>query len=157
MGLEAVYQKPRLSRKHPEHRIYPYLLRNLDITRPNQVWCSGITYSADEPRLYLSDGPVQTGTAGRCCPGKLQRRKIYPFALVRQKSSTPTRGRLSSKLNLSEISFCLSIVKPPKFLLIGTRQSFRCLFYLPRNVHYVRCVSGSHEPLFRICIGRRTF
>jgi putative transposase len=44
MGLEAVYQKPRLSRKHPEHKIYPYLLRNLDITRPNQVWCSDITY-----------------------------------------------------------------------------------------------------------------
>jgi len=44
MGFEAVYQKSRLSRKHPEHRIYPYLLRNLDITRPNQVWCSDITY-----------------------------------------------------------------------------------------------------------------
>ena len=44
MGLEAVCQKPRLSRKHPEHKIYPYLLRNLDITRPNQVWCSDITY-----------------------------------------------------------------------------------------------------------------
>ncbi len=44
MGLEAVYQKPRLSKKHPEHKIYPYLLRNLDITRPNQVWCSDITY-----------------------------------------------------------------------------------------------------------------
>jgi putative transposase len=44
MGLEAVYQKPRLSKKHPGHKIYPYLLRNLDITRPNQVWCSDITY-----------------------------------------------------------------------------------------------------------------
>ena len=44
MRLEVVYQKPRLSRKHPEHKIYPYLLRNLDITRPNQVWCSDITY-----------------------------------------------------------------------------------------------------------------
>ncbi len=44
MGLEAVYQKPKLSKKHPEHKIYPYLLRNLDITRPNQVWCSDITY-----------------------------------------------------------------------------------------------------------------
>lgn len=44
MGLEAVYQNPRLSRKYPEHRIYPYLLRSLDITGPNQVWCSDITY-----------------------------------------------------------------------------------------------------------------
>jgi len=44
MGLEAVYQKPRFSSKHPEHKIYPYLLRNLDITGPNQIWCSDITY-----------------------------------------------------------------------------------------------------------------
>ena len=44
MGLEAIYPKPRLSRNNPEHKIYPYLLRNLDITRPNQVWCSDITY-----------------------------------------------------------------------------------------------------------------
>jgi len=44
MGLEAVYQKPRLGRKHSEHKVYPYLLRNLDITGPNQVWCSDITY-----------------------------------------------------------------------------------------------------------------
>ena len=34
----------RGGKKHPEHRIYPYLLRKLAITRPNQVWCSDITY-----------------------------------------------------------------------------------------------------------------
>ena len=44
MGLEAIYPKPRLSNSNPEHKIYPYLLRNLDIKRPNQVWCSDITY-----------------------------------------------------------------------------------------------------------------
>jgi putative transposase len=44
MGLEAIYQGPRTSRPAPEHRIYPYLLRGLAITRPNQVWCSDITY-----------------------------------------------------------------------------------------------------------------
>lgn len=44
MGLEAIYQAPRTSDPHPEHRIYPYLLRNLEITRPNQVWCADITY-----------------------------------------------------------------------------------------------------------------
>jgi putative transposase len=44
MGLSAIYQKPRTSAPHPEHRIYPYLLRNLRISRPNQVWCADITY-----------------------------------------------------------------------------------------------------------------
>jgi len=44
MGLEAIYQAPRTSTPHPEHRVYPYLLRNLEIIRPNHVWCADITY-----------------------------------------------------------------------------------------------------------------
>jgi putative transposase len=44
MGLEAIYPKPRLSQHDPEHRIYPYLLRNMKIVRPDQVWSSDITY-----------------------------------------------------------------------------------------------------------------
>ena len=44
MGLCAIYQKPRTSDPHPDHRIYPYLLRGLIIDRPSQVWCSDITY-----------------------------------------------------------------------------------------------------------------
>ena len=44
MGLRAIYQKPNTSAPHPEHRVYPYLLRDLAIVRPNQVWCSDITY-----------------------------------------------------------------------------------------------------------------
>ena len=39
---------------HPEHRIYPYLLRGLKVTRPNQVWCTDITYIPVQHRfLYL--------------------------------------------------------------------------------------------------------
>ena len=44
MGIEAIYRKPRTSVAHPEHKIYPYLLRGLDITRANQVWAADITY-----------------------------------------------------------------------------------------------------------------
>jgi len=44
MGLEAIYPKPRLSATRKEHRTYPYLLRNLSIMRPDQVWGTDITY-----------------------------------------------------------------------------------------------------------------
>ena len=44
MGMEALYRKPHLSRRHPAHTIYPYLLRDLPISRPNHVWAADITY-----------------------------------------------------------------------------------------------------------------
>ena len=44
MGLSAIYQRPRTSEPHPEHPVFPYLLRGMEITRANQVWCSDITY-----------------------------------------------------------------------------------------------------------------
>jgi putative transposase len=44
MGIEATYPRPQTSRSTPGHVIYPYLLRNLEVSRPDQVWCSDITY-----------------------------------------------------------------------------------------------------------------
>ncbi len=44
MDLQAIYQKPKTTVRHPEHRTYPYLLRGLVIDRPSQVWCADITY-----------------------------------------------------------------------------------------------------------------
>jgi putative transposase len=44
MRLVPIYQTPNTSKKHPRHKIYPYLLRGLKIERPNQVWCVDITY-----------------------------------------------------------------------------------------------------------------
>ena len=44
MGIAALYRKPRLSKPHPDHKVYPYLMRGLEITRANRVWASDITY-----------------------------------------------------------------------------------------------------------------
>ena len=44
MGLGVIYKKPNTSKKALEHKIYPYLLRDIEIKLPNQVWCSDITY-----------------------------------------------------------------------------------------------------------------
>jgi putative transposase len=44
MGIEALYRRPRTSKPEPGHKIYPYLLRGMAVTRPNQVWAMDITY-----------------------------------------------------------------------------------------------------------------
>jgi transposase InsO family protein len=64
MGLEAHYAKPHLSRPAPGHEIYPYLLRDVPIVRPNHVWSGDITY------IPLASGftspPSSTGSAALC-------------------------------------------------------------------------------------------
>jgi putative transposase len=44
MGIEALYRRPRTTKPEPGHKIYPYLLRGVEITRPNQAWAMDITY-----------------------------------------------------------------------------------------------------------------
>ena len=44
MGIEALYRKPKTTKRHPQHQVYPYLLRGLSIDRPNQVYAMDITY-----------------------------------------------------------------------------------------------------------------
>ena len=44
MSIEALYRKPKTTRRHPGHKVYPYLLRNLQVTRSNQAWVMDITY-----------------------------------------------------------------------------------------------------------------
>jgi len=84
MGLEAVYRKPRLSQRHPAHTVYPYLLRHLQIHRPNHVWAADITYI-----------PMQRGF-------------VYLFAVIDWASRRVLAWRLSNTLTTD---FCLEAVQ----------------------------------------------
>lgn len=96
MGIEAIYRKPNLSRKHPEHAVYPYLLRNLKIDRPNQAWATDITY------IPMSKGFV------------------YLVAIVDWYSRRVLSWRLSNTLTTD---FCLDAVREA-ILRYGTPEIF---------------------------------
>lgn len=88
MGLQATYNGPNTSKKHPQHPVYPYLLRKLPITRPNHVWCSDITYIPVRRRfLYLV--AIMDGRHARYCPGGYQTRWMPAFVLTRCKRPMP--------------------------------------------------------------------
>lgn len=84
MGLTAVSRKPSLSRRHPTHRIYPYLLRDLAIVRPNHVWAADITSI-----------PMRRGF-------------VYLFAVLDWASRRVLAWRLSNTLTTD---FCLEAVR----------------------------------------------
>ena len=83
MGIEALYKKPNTSRRHPKHPVYPYLLRNLEINRPNQVFAADITYI-----------PMRRGF-------------VYPFAVMDWASRRVLSWRVSNTLTTD---FCIEAV-----------------------------------------------
>lgn len=72
MGITTLYGKPRTSQRHPTHRIYPYLLRQLTITRANHVWAADITYS-----------PMQRGVVYLCAILDRASRRVLAWRLSR--------------------------------------------------------------------------
>ena len=84
MGIEALYRRPNISKPTPGHKIYPYLLRNLEIVRPNQVWATDITYI-----------PMARGF-------------VYLVAVVDWFSRRVLAWRVSITL---EVEFCLEVVE----------------------------------------------
>ena len=84
MGIDAIYRKPNTSKRHPAHPIYPYLLRNLTITRSNHVWAADITYI-----------PMKRGF-------------VYLFAVLDWASRRVLSWRLSNTLTTD---FCIEAVQ----------------------------------------------
>ncbi len=83
MGLQATCQRPKTLQPHPGHRVYPHLLRNLTIDRPNQVWCADITHI-----------PLRTGY-------------LYLVAIMDWYSRRVLAWRLSNTL---DASFCTEVL-----------------------------------------------
>jgi len=84
MGLTPIYQAPKTSLANPAHKVYPYLLRDMTIDRPNQVWCADITYI-----------PMRRGF-------------LYLVAIMDWYSRKVLSWRLS---NTMEASFCVDALK----------------------------------------------
>ena len=97
MGLAVIYQKPRTSRPHPENRVYPYLLRGLAVTRPDQVWCTDRHLHPDASGLFVPGGDHGLVQPTGFCPGGCRTRWSRPFvAKHSRKRSTGTIPRRSS-------------------------------------------------------------
>ena len=105
LGLQAVYRAPRTSAPHPEHRVYPYLLRDLGIERANHVWCADITYIPVRRGHSSTWWRSWTGRAATCWLGGCRTRWTRASArtrwmrpwprMARRRSSTPTRAASS--------------------------------------------------------------
>ena len=88
MGLAAIYQRPRTTVPHPAHRTYPYLLREMTIDQPNQVWCSDITPGSSPGQAYI---PMRKGF-------------LYLVAVMDWSMRKVLSWRLS---NTMEVDFCI--------------------------------------------------
>ncbi len=84
MRLVPIFQEPNTSKKHPQHKIYPYQLKDLAIIRPNQVWCADITYI------------------------RMRRGFLYLVAIMDWRSRKVLSWRLSNTL---EAGFCVEALK----------------------------------------------
>jgi len=96
MGIAALYRRPRTTKPGPGHKIYPYLLRDLEITRPNQVWAMDITYI-----------PMSRGF-------------VYLAVVLDWFSRRLLAWRLSVTM---EASFCVEALEEPWLITVNPRSS----------------------------------
>ena len=122
MGYEAIFCKPRTSIPDHGHRKYPYLLRDLKVTRPDQVWCTDITYV-----------PMPTGSAYLCAVMDWHSRKVLGWAvsntmetglcLEALENAIQSTGRLPEIFNTDQGSQFTSAEWTGKLLDLGVKIS----------------------------------
>jgi hypothetical protein len=109
IGVEPIYRKPNTSKPAPGHRIYPCLLRNLAVVRPNQVWAMDIIYIPKARGFIYLAGVVDWFSAG-FLPGSYQspwrlptasRRSKKPFTKMKNRQSSTPIMAASSPVKLS--------------------------------------------------------
>ena len=96
MGIAALGPKPTTTKPAPGHKIYPYLLRNLSIERPNHVWAADITFQSVV--AFSISSRSSTGQAERSCRGGFPTRWTHRFASRR--SRTPWRGSAGQRFSI---------------------------------------------------------
>ena len=90
MGIEALYRRPRTTKPEPGHKIHPYLLRGMAITRPNQVWAMDITY-IPMARGFVYLAVVLDWATRRFCLGGCRSRWRRPSASRRRRMPCSSR------------------------------------------------------------------
>jgi putative transposase len=90
--LVPIYQTPNASKKHPQHKIYPYLLRGLTIDRPNQVWCVDITY-IPVPSGFLYLVAIMDWFGGKVLSWRLSNNKEADFCVEALKVAIAKYGK----------------------------------------------------------------
>jgi len=96
MGIEAIYRRPNTSKPAPGHKIYPYLLRKVPVTRPNQVWAMDITYI-----------PMARGFVYLAAVIDWFTRRVLSWRL----SITPLSGMHACPAGQREVDFCIEAVE----------------------------------------------
>ena len=97
MGLTVIYPKPRTSQPHPENRVYPYLLRDLAVSRPDQVWCADVTYIPMR-RGFLYLVAIMDWYSRGFCPGGCRTR--WSRSLVARHSRRRSTGTITRRSSI---------------------------------------------------------
>src|SRR5260370_1973778 len=87
-GLAPIYQRPKTSEPHPQHKVYPYLLRHLTIDQPNQVWCADVTYIPMQ-RGFLSLVAIMHCATRKVLASQLSNTMHPPFFVPASHQPTP--------------------------------------------------------------------